>query len=212
MTIKVKNLSKVIKGITVLNNISVEMESGYIYGLSGINGSGKTMFMRVLSGLILPTEGEVIIDNKKLGEELSFPQNMGLLLENPAFIAGYTGFMNLKILAAIRGTTTDEEIRKALDSVGLNPNDKRKYKKYSLGMKQRLGIACAIAENPDLIILDEPFNALDETGITQIENLLYELRKKGKLILLSCHDKEQLYNLSDRIFEIKEGRLSEDNR
>ena len=211
MTIKIKNLSKVIKGTTVLNNISVEMESGYIYGLSGINGSGKTMFMRALSGLILPTEGEIIIDNKKLGEEFSFPRNMGLLLENPAFIAGYTGFMNLKILAEIRGTTTDEEICKALDSVGLNPNDKRKYKKYSLGMKQRLGIACAIAENPDLIILDEPFNALDETGITQIENLLYELKKKGKLILLSCHDKEQLYNLSDRIFVIKEGRLSENN-
>lgn len=212
MKIKVNNVSKIIKGTAVLNHISVEMESGYIYGLSGINGSGKTMLMRVLSGLILPTEGEVIIDNKKLGKEISFPPNMGLLLENPAFIAGYTGFMNLKILAAIRGTTSDEEICETLESVGLNPNDKRKYRKYSLGMKQRLGIACALAENPDLIILDEPFNALDETGITQIENVLYEMKKKGKLILLSCHDKEQLYNLSDKIFTIKEGRLSEDNR
>ena len=209
MNIQVKNISKQIKENIVLDHISVEMESGHIYGLFGVNGSGKTMFMRVLSGLMLPTKGEIAVDGKILGKDISFPPRMGLLLENPAFIEGYTGFRNLKLLAAIRGTASDEDICGALSDVGLDPGDKRKYRKYSLGMKQRLGIACAIAEDPDLIILDEPFNALDEAGIRQIESLLCELKKQGKLILLSCHNREQMEHLADRIFVIENGRLSE---
>ena len=208
MVVQVKNLTKKIKENVVLDNISVKMESGYIYGISGINGSGKTMFMRALCGLILPTEGEIVLNDKYMGKDLSFPESVGLLLENPAFLSSYTGFKNLKILASIKGVTSDEQIRKTLEDVGLDPEDKRKYKKYSLGMKQRLGIACAILENPDLIILDEPFNALDEEGCKLVESLLLRLKKQGKLILLSCHDKEQLYRLSDHIFEMRAGKLS----
>lgn len=208
MKIKVENLTKVIKGNTILDHISVEMASGNIYGISGINGSGKTMFMRALCGLILPTEGDIIIDGKRIGKDISFPESVGLLLENPSFLSGHTGFENLKILASIRGTTSDQQIRDTLSAVGLNPDDTRKYKKYSLGMKQRLGIACAVVENPDFIILDEPLNALDEDGSKQIIELIKSLKNSGKLILLSCHDKEELKNLSDHIFIIKSGRLS----
>lgn len=211
MKIQINNMSKQIKGSLVLDGISAEMESGQIYGLSGVNGSGKTMLMRALSGLILPTEGEILVDGKRLGKEISFPARMGLLLEHPAFLPGYTGFCNLKLLAAIRGTASDEDIRRALSDVGLDPDDKRKYKKYSLGMKQRLGIACAIAENPDLIILDEPFNALDEAGIRQIECLLHRWKEQGKLIVLSCHNREQMEHLADRIFKMENGRLSEES-
>lgn len=160
MKIKISGLSKSIKGNKVLDNISMELESGNIYGLQGKNGSGKTMLMRVICGLVYPERGEINIDGKILGKDISFPQSVGVLIENPSFLSNYTAFENLKLLAAIKGEIKDDEIKKAIMDVGLNPQDRKKYKKFSLGMKQRLGIACAIMEHPDLIILDEPFNAL----------------------------------------------------
>lgn len=202
MSIEIKNLTKKIGSNTVLSDINLTMEAGKIYGLKGKNGSGKTMLMRVISGLITPTEGEVLIDGKKLGKDMSFPESIGLLIENPAFLPTYSGFDNLKTIASIKGIITDEEIKDVIKRVGLDPDDKKKYKKYSLGMKQKLGIACAIMEKPDIVILDEPVNAVDEDGIKVIREVLDELKKEGKIIILACHDKEELFFLSDEIIEI----------
>lgn len=207
MIIEIKNLTKTISGNTVLSNINLSMETGTIYGLKGKNGSGKTMLMRAISGLISPTEGEVIIDGKILGKDISFPESIGLLIENPAFLPTYSGFDNLKMIASIKRIITDEDIRNIIKRVGLDPDDKKKYKKYSLGMKQKLGIACAVMEKPDVIILDEPINAIDEDGVKVIRELLDELKREDKVIILACHDKEELYYLSDEIIEIDAGKI-----
>ena len=205
MSIEVNKLTKKIGSATVLSDVSVKMENGKIYGLKGKNGSGKTMLMRAISGLISPTEGEVIIDGKVLGKDMSFPQSIGVLIENPAFLPTYSGFDNLKMIASIKNIISDDEIKSVITRVGLNPEDKKKYKKYSLGMKQKLGIACAIMEKPDIIILDEPVNAVDEEGLRIIREVLDELKKEGKIIILACHDKEELFFLSDEIIEIENG-------
>ena len=208
MVIKLTNVSKVIKKAKVLDNVNLELTSGKVYGLKGKNGSGKTMLMRVICGLISATEGTVEIDGKILGKDMTFPDSVGVL-ENPAFIGNYTGFKNLKVLASIQNRVDDEHIREVIRQVGLDPDDKRTYRKYSLGMKQKLGIAAAYMENPDLIILDEPINALDEAGAKQVHEILEEQKKRGALIIIACHDKEELEMLSDEIIEISEGRIIE---
>ena len=205
MEIIVDHVSKTIKKICVLNNVSLRMSGGRIYGLQGANGSGKTMLLRLISGLIRPTSGKIYIDGYQLGENMDFPDSMGLLIENPAFLSGYTGFENLKLLANIQMKISENDIRDALCKVGLDPNDSRKYRKFSLGMKQRLGIAAAIMENPSLILLDEPFNALDEEGIEQIKQIIVMYRDKGALIVLACHDTNMLENISDKIYHISNG-------
>lgn len=207
MHITISEYTKRIKSVNVLSNINLELESGKVYGFKGVNGSGKTMLMRAVCGLILPTYGKVVIDGKELGKDISFPPSVGLLLENPAFVNGYTGFKNLSMIAALKGEIGDNDIKNALKKVGLDPEDGRTFKKYSLGMKQKLGIACAIMENPELIILDEPTNALDEKGIDMVHNIVMEYKEKGALIIISCHDKEQLEYLSDEIIEIYEGKI-----
>ena len=153
MVIKLTNVSKVIKKAKVLDNINLELTSGKVYGFKGKNGSGKTMLMRVICGLISATEGTVEIDGRILGKDMTFPESVGVLIENPAFIGNYTGFKNLKVLASIQNRVDDEHIKKVIRQVGLDPDDKRTYRKYSLGMKQKLGIAAAYMENPDIIIL-----------------------------------------------------------
>lgn len=205
--IKVENYVKIIKGATILQNINLELESGKIYGFKGINGSGKTMLMRAISGLILPTEGHVYIDGKELGKELSFPPSIGMLLENPAFIGHHTGKDNLKMIASIQGKVSDEEIEETLVKVGLDPKDKRTYKKYSLGMKQRLGIAAAIMGNPDIVILDEPMNALDEAAMKMVSDILNDLKALGSLVIIACHDTEILEMLADEIYSISDGKI-----
>ena len=207
MVIKLTNVSKVIKKAKVLDSVNLEFTSGKVYGLKGKNGSGKTMLMRVICGLISATEGTVEIDGKILGKDMTFPDSVGVLIENPAFIGNYTGFKNLKVLASIQNRVDDEHIREVIRQVGLDPDDKRTYRKYSLGMKQKLGIAAAYMENPDLIILDEPINALDEAGAKQVHEILE--KKRGALIIIACHDKEELEMLSDEIIEISEGRIIE---
>lgn len=207
MKIAVENLSKEIKGSRVLESVTLEMESGNIYGLKGKNGSGKTMFMRALCGLILPTEGSIKIDEKILGKEMSFPESLGMMIENPAFLPNLTGFDNLKLLASVKGKTGQKEIKDAMQKIGLDPEDRRKYRKYSLGMKQRLGIACAIMENPRLLVLDEPFNALDSAGEELLKEILITMKCTDTLIVLSCHDKETLESLSDKIFLVEQGRF-----
>lgn len=205
--IVITNLTKKIKGATVLEDINLEFTGGKVYGLSGKNGCGKTMLMRSICGLIRPTNGEIEINGKILWKDISFPESVGALIENPAFLGGYTGFKNLRILADIKGGTSDEQIRDAIEKLGLDPDDKRKYRKYSLGMKQKLGIACAIMESPDVVILDEPINAIDEKGVQLVEEVLNELKEQGKIIIIACHDKEELELLSDEIFYMEEGRI-----
>ena len=211
MQIEISNYTKKIKKNILLDNINIKMESGKIYGMCGRNGSGKTMLMRAISGLILPTSGKVFINDRELGKQISFPPSIGLLIENPSFISNYTGFKNLKILASIQNRINDEEIKEAIRKVGLDPDDTRTFKKYSLGMKQRLGIAAAIMEKPDIVILDEPINALDEAGAGLIKGILDELKANGSLIIIACHDTEELNYLSDEIYEIYEGQIVSKN-
>ena len=206
--VRLEDYCKSFKSAEVLKNIDLTLEIGKVIGLKGKNGSGKTMLMRAISGLILPTSGKVYINDKELGRHISFPPSIGILIENPSFISNYTGFKNLKILASIQNRISDDEIRDAIRKVGLDPDDKRTFKKYSLGMKQRLGIAAAIMERPDIVILDEPINALDEAGAGLIKGLLDELKANGSLIIIACHDTEELNYLSDEIYEIYDGEIT----
>ena len=207
MNILVKNATKQIHKAMILDNVNLELTGGNIYGFQGPNGSGKTMLMRLIGGLIRPTSGEVIIDGQRLGDAFDFPMSMGLLIENPAFLPDYTGLKNLELLACIKREVDTTQICQTLRNVGLNPEDKRKYRKYSLGMKQRLGIAAAIMEQPDLILMDEPTNALDDKGVEQICELLRKERERGALIIMSCHDASILEKMSDVIYTIYDGRV-----
>lgn len=209
--IEIRGLNKEIKGVPVLTDINLDMEGGKVYGLKGKNGSGKTMLMRAICGLIVPTSGTITINGEVLGKQISFPRSVGVLIENPSFIAGYTGLKNLQVLASIQNRIGDEEIRSMIQEVGLDPDDKRTYRKYSLGMKQRLGIAAAVMEKPDIVILDEPINALDETGALKIRDILKEQKDRGAVIILACHDSEELALLSDEIIQIAEGRIVKDD-
>ena len=208
MKININHLTKTIEGKSVLKDICLDLESGKIYGLKGRNGSGKTMLMRAVSGLIRPTDGEVVIDGEVIRKDISFPRSMGILIESPGFIHNYSGYENLKALVSIKGIVTDDRIREVLCQVGLDPKDKRAYRKYSLGMKQKLGIAAAIVEDPELLILDEPTNALDEESREILKQILQKFKEKNALVIISCHDTEDLLEFSDVIVEIKEGQIS----
>ncbi len=205
--IQLENVTKRFKEHTVVDSVSMELVSGSVTGLKGINGSGKTMLMRLMCGLILPTEGRIMINGKEIGKDMDFPDNLGLLIENPAFLDNYSGFANLKMLAEIRNIITDENIWEVISRVGLDPDDKKKYKKYSLGMKQRLGIAGAIMEQPDILLLDEPTNALDTKGVEMLKNIVQEEKKRGALIVLTCHDAEILEEMADEIYFMENGRI-----
>ena len=205
--IQLENVTKRFKKHTVVDSVSMDLVSGSVTGLKGINGSGKTMLMRLMCGLILPTEGRIMINGKEIGKDMDFPDNLGLLIENPAFLDNYSGFANLKMLAEIRNIITDENIREVISRVGLDPDDKKKYKKYSLGMKQRLGIAGAIMEQPDILLLDEPTNALDTKGVEMLKNIVQEEKKRGALIVLTCHDAEILEEMADEIYFMENGRI-----
>ena len=207
MKIDVKNYTKLIKKKNILDNVNISFESGKIYGLHGKNGSGKTMLLRAICGLILPTSGEVSIDGKIIGKDIEFPESVGIIIENMTMLTDYTAFDNLKILAKIKKIATDEDIRNALENVGLNPDDKKKVKAFSLGMKQKLNIAQAIMEKPKLLLLDEPTNALDEESVKDVRKLLLEMKEQGVLIIIASHNKEDLEVLCDDLVEIYEGRI-----
>lgn len=211
MEIRIKNATKIIKGNVILDDVNLTMHGGMIYGLQGPNGSGKTMLMRLVSGLIRATSGEVQINGKVLGKEMDFPHSVGLLIETPAFLPNHTGLKNLELLAQIKNEISVEDIRSTIKRVGLNPDDKRTFRRYSLGMKQRLGIASAIMEKPDIIILDEPINALDENGVAQICEIIKEERNRGALIILSCHDAQILESMADELYSIYEGKIRKKN-
>ncbi len=208
MKIELDHISKTIKGIDILIDISMTLNSGTIIGFRGVNGSGKTMLMRAIAGLVRPTKGTVTIDGKMLGKDISFPPSVGALIESPAFLEEYSGFENLRILASIRSRVADAEIKKTMTEMGLDPESKKAYKKYSLGMKQRLGIAAAIMERPELILLDEPTNALDIDGVETVKKVLQKEKRRGALIVLCCHDTEMLESMADEIYQIQEGKLT----
>ena len=207
--ISIKKLNKRIHKNQIIQDINVDFQGGKIYGLKGYNGSGKTMLMRLIAGLILPTDGEILINGRRLGKDITFPDRIGILIENPSFLDGYTGYENLKLLADIQKRIDSVKIRKVLEQVGLDPDDKRKYRKYSLGMKQRLGIAAAVMEGNDILLIDEPTNALDTEGIVMVKDLLRREKERGALVIIACHEPAIIQELSDEIYTIENGRFVE---
>ena len=210
MEIILNNVKKTIKKATVIDGISAKWTGGKVYGLCGYNGCGKTMLMRLVAGLIRPTEGSVTIDGKELGKDIDFPESIGLMIENPAFLDHYTAMQNLQLVASLKKKATREDCIDALKRVNLDPNDLRTFKKFSLGMKQRLGIAAAIFEKPDLILLDEPTNALDADGTELAAKIIREERERGALIILACHERQFLENAADEVIKIEHGQFVED--
>lgn len=205
----VKELRKAIKGKYILQDINMFLEQGHIYGLIGENGSGKTMLIRLICGLAKPTSGEIYIDGKKMGVDIDVPDSIGAIIEVPGFLPDKSGLENLKYLASLRNRITDDEIRAAMVKCGLDPNNKKHVGKYSLGMRQRLGIAQAIMENPRLLLLDEPMNGLDQQGVKDVKALLKEMKSEGKAILLASHHYEDISELCDIVFAMENGRLYE---
>ncbi|MEE3462059.1 MAG: ABC transporter ATP-binding protein [Lachnospiraceae bacterium] len=206
--VEIKNVSLTIKKTKILNNISLHCNKGEICGLIGRNGSGKTMLMKCICSFVRPTEGEISVMGKKIGQDMDFIPDAGLIIETPGFIPYYSGIKNLKLLASIQNKIGEPEIRNAMELVGLDPDLKKIVKKYSLGMRQRLGLAQAIMEDPQILILDEPFNGLDKEGVKEMRSYLLGLKKAGKTILLTSHSSEDIEALCDRVFEMEHGNLS----
>lgn len=207
MKIEYKNVTKKIKNVCVLNDINITFESGTVYGIKGKNGCGKTMFLRSLCGLIGITKGTISIDGKILGKDISFPESIGILIENPSFIDNMNAFDNLKILTKLRKNIDNNEILRVLKAVNLEDDQKKSYKKFSLGMKQKLGIAAAVMGKPDIVLLDEPINALDENSVRYIRNIIDDLKNNGSVVVVVCHDKDELELLSDKIYQMADGRI-----
>lgn len=192
----------------ILKNINISFEKGKIHGLIGRNGSGKTMLMKCICGFVRPTNGTVHVSEKQIGKDCDFPENVGIIIETPGFIPYYSGYKNLKLLADLNRNIDSKKIKEIMNQVGLDPNLKRHVKKYSLGMRQRLGLAQAIMENPDLLILDEPMNGLDKDGIADMRNYLLELKEQGKTILIASHSAEDIEILCDTVCEMDKGVLT----
>ncbi len=206
--ISIKNLTKKFKEVTVLDDISVDFESGKVHGLIGRNGSGKTMLMKCICGIVPYKLGEIRVNDKVIGKDVDIPANVGVIIETPGFLPNYSGFNNLKFLAKINNKIGANEIRNAISSVGLNPDDKKHVGKYSLGMRQRLGLAQAIMEDPDILILDEPMNGLDKDGVNDMRQYLLDLKDQGKTILIASHSAEDIDVLCDTVCEMDKGNLA----
>ncbi|MGN0154613.1 MAG: ABC transporter ATP-binding protein [Lachnospiraceae bacterium] len=205
-TIRLDNVSKIFHSEQVLEDINIEFEEGQIYGIVGKNGSGKTVLLKIIAGYLKPSLGTVFVMDKKIGVDADFPDSMGLIIETPGFLSQYTAFQNLEYLANIRKRIGRDEIADAIKMVGLDPDSRKKVGKYSLGMRQRLGIAQAIMEKPEIILLDEPMNGLDKKGIEQVKQLLCELKEQGKTILMTSHYAEDL-EICDEVLEMDSGKL-----
>ncbi|MBR1913630.1 MAG: ATP-binding cassette domain-containing protein [Lachnospiraceae bacterium] len=207
--IDVKNVNLTIGKTQILKDINVSFEQGKIHGLIGRNGSGKTMLMKCICGFIKPTSGEITVDGKRVGKDVDFPKNMGIIIETPGFIPYYSGYKNLKLLAGLNNLIGKKEIMQSMEQVGLDPKLKRHVRKYSLGMRQRLGLAQAIMENPDLLILDEPFNGLDKDGVKDMREYLLSYKEQGKTILICSHSAEDISVLCETVHEMDKGVISE---
>lgn len=209
MELTANNISRTIKGRLILNNVSLNLKSNNVYGFTGRNGSGKTMLFRALSGLMRIDSGTVTLDGKVLHKDFDILPGLGITIENSGLYSEYTGYKNLKLLAGINKKITDEEIKQALNDVGLDHSDKRTVKKYSMGMKQRLAVAQAIMERPDVLMLDEPTNGLDESGVKLIRDIILRERERGAIILLASHNKEDISELADTLFKVDNGCVTE---
>ncbi len=210
MKLTAENVSKKIRGKEILNDVNLMLESGMVYGFVGRNGSGKTMLFRALSGLMKINEGTITLDGKILHKDFNVLPSLGIVLENAGLYPNMTGMDNLRYLASMKKIIGDEEISQTVMRVGLNPKDKRVYRKYSLGMKQRLAIAQAVMERPDIIMLDEPTNSLDEFGVEEIRKIILEERERGAMVLLASHNKEDIHRLVDKLYRIENGRVFEE--
>lgn len=206
--IQVKDVSLTIKKTAILRHVTVEFEQGKIHGLIGRNGSGKTMLMKCICGFVKPTEGEIVVNGKRIGKDCDFPESMGIIIESPGFIPYYSGYKNLKLLADLRKKITGEQVKEAMERVGLDPELKLHVRKYSLGMRQRLGLAQAIMEEPELLILDEPMNGLDKEGVADMRSYLLTLKAEGKTILIASHSAEDIAMLCDTVWEMDKGVLT----
>ena len=209
MELTANNISRTIKGRLILNNVSLNLKSNNVYGFTGRNGSGKTMLFRALSGLMRIDSGTVILDGKVLHKDFDILPGLGITIENSGLYSEYTGYKNLKLLADINKKITDEEIKQALNDVGLDHSDKRTVKKNSMGMKQRLAVAQAVMERPDVLMLDEPTNGLDESGVKLIRDIILRERERGAIILLASHNKEDISELADTLFKVDNGCVTE---
>lgn len=207
MKIQIKNLSKSFKGITILDNVSIEFESGKIYGLIGRNGSGKSVFLKLLCNFYVPTSGEILYDGLNINEKNIFLPDTRALIEKPSFLPDLSGFDNLKLLASIQGKIGDKEINESLKKVNLFDDKDKKYKIYSLGMKQKLGIAQVLMEDTKVMILDEPFNGVEEKTADKLRNILKEEVKKDKIIIIASHIKEDVFELADVVYKFDDGKV-----
>ena len=207
--IEISHVSKSFQTYRALDDISLDIEKGKIYGIIGRNGSGKTVLFKCICGFLKTDSGEIKVDGKIIGKEIEAPQNAGIIIENPGFLPAYSGCQNLKFLADINKKIGKREIRDVLEKVGLDPTMKKPVGKYSLGMRQRLGIAQAIMENPSLLILDEPMNGLDYQGGKDVRKILLDLKAEGKTILLASHNREDIAFLCDETVHIDHGKLVE---
>jgi len=203
----VEGATKSYKGIKVLNNVSVSFERGKIHGIIGRNGSGKTMLIKAICGLVELDEGRVTVNNKVIGKDVDFPENTGVIIEAPGFLPSLSAYNNLAYLASLKNVIGKEEICRAMTLVGLDPKEKKHVGKYSLGMKQRLGLAQAIMEDPDILILDEPMNGLDKKGVSEVRDLLLKLKSEEKTILLVSHNSEDISILCDDVYEMDGGEI-----
>lgn len=207
-SIKVINAEKRFREQTVLNNISVNFEQGKIYGIVGRNGSGKTVLFKCICGLMPLTKGKIIVNDKIIGKDIDVPKNIGVIIEAPGFIPNYSGYKNLKLLAAISKNADKKRIKECIKTVGLDPDSKKHVSKYSMGMRQRLGIAQAIMENPSILILDEPMNGLDDNGVTQMRELILSLKNNDKTIIISSHNQDDIDYLCDTVYQMHKGNIS----
>lgn len=205
--VELKNINKSLSKRMILDNISYKFEYGKVYGLCGTNGSGKTMLLRAICGLIVPDSGEIAIDGKVLHKDISFPPSVGIVIENMTLLPGYNAFDNLKLIAQIKKVASDDDIKNAINRVGLKSD--LKVRKFSLGMKQRLNIAQAVFEKPKIILLDEPTNALDDSGVKLVYDIIKEEKERGALIIVATHHEADLKEMCDVILRVSEGRLYE---
>lgn len=205
--IEVQNVVKRFRDQVVLKNVSISFEKGQIHGIVGRNGSGKTVLFKCICGLMHPEEGVIFVNGKRVGRDVDMPEDIGAIIEAPGFLPNYSGYKNLRFLANIRRKIGKEEILNVLKMVGLDPESRKHVGKYSLGMRQRLGIAQAIMEDPEILILDEPMNGLDNAGVQDIRALLLELKAQGKTILLASHNHEDIAALCDTVHEMDGGVL-----
>lgn len=207
MKIEVKDVTKKLDKEIVLNDVSLSLDSGKIYGLVGRNGSGKSMLLKTICGFVKPDKGYVKVDGEDIYKNNTFPKKTAALIERPNYLPDLTGYENLKMLASINKVIGDKEILNTLEKVNLLEEKDKKFKKYSLGMKQKLGIAQVLMENPDIMIFDEPFNGLEEESVKKIRKLLLEEKKKGKLIIIATHIKEDINELCDIIYRVDNGKI-----